>query len=117
MNLFTKIDLIEPVELSNNFDLKVQDDLTGIDEDVMESLFIEIVRSNTKNIAVEVIYRPPNRNVDAFVAKHYEILQKLSRENKLCYIMGDFTLNLLNHGNHLANGEFMDELYSCTFFH
>ena len=56
MNLFTKIDLIEPVELSNNFDLKVQDDLSGIDEDVMmESLFIEIVRSNTKNIAVEVI--------------------------------------------------------------
>ena len=108
MNLFTKIDLIEPVELSNNFNLKVQDDLSGIDEDVMESLFIEIVRSNTKNIAVEVIYRPQNRNVDDFVAKHYEIVQKLSRENKLCYIMGDFTLNLLNHGNHLATGEFMD---------
>ena len=82
----------------------------------MESLFIEIDRSNTKNIAVEVIYRPPNRNVDDFVAKHYEIVQKLSRENKLCYIMGDFTLNLLNHGNHLATGEFMDELYSYTFF-
>ena len=99
MNLFTKIDLIEPVELSNNFDLKVQDDLFGIDEDVMmESLFIEIVRSNTKNIAVEVIYRPPNTNVDAFVSKRYEIVQKLFRENKLCYIMGDFNLNLLSHG-------------------
>ena len=36
--------------------------------------------------------------------------------NKLCYIMGDFNLNLLNHGNHLATGEFMDDLYSCTFF-
>ena len=30
INLFTKIDLIEPVELSNNFDFKVQDDLSGI---------------------------------------------------------------------------------------
>ena len=117
MNLFTKIDLIEPVELSNNFDLKVQDDLSGIDEDVMmESLFIEIDRSNTKNIAVEVIYRPPNTNAESFVSKHYEIVQKLSRENKLCYIMGDFNLNLLNRGNHLATGEFMDDLYSCTFF-
>ena len=29
--------------------------------------------------------------------------------------MGDFSLNLLNHGNHLATGEFMDGLYSCTF--
>ena len=34
----------------------------------MESLFIEIVRSNTKNIAVEVIYRPPNTNVDYMVS-------------------------------------------------
>ena len=118
MNLFRKKDLIEPVELPNNFDLKVQDDLSGIDEDVMmESLFIEIVRSNTKNIAVEVIYRPPNTNVDAFVSKHYEIVQKLSRENKLCYIMGDFNLNLLNHGNHLATGEFMDGFTHVRSFH
>ena len=82
----------------------------------MESLFIEIVRSNTKNIAFEVIYRPPNTNVDAFVSKQYEIVQKLSRENKLCYIMVDSNLNLLNHGDHFATGEFMDGLYSSTFF-
>ena len=81
----------------------------------MESLsIIEIVRLNTKTIVVGVMSRPPNSN--AFVSKQYEIIQKLSRENKLCYIMGDFNLNLLNHGNHLATGEFMDELYSCTFF-
>ena len=83
--------------------------LTRINFFVMESWFIEIV-GQTKNIVVEVIYRPPNANVDAFVSKQYEIVQKLSRENKLCYIMGDFNLNLLNHGNHLATGEFMDDL-------
>ena len=84
---------------------------TGIDED--KSFFTEIKQ---KNIVVEVIYRPPNANVDAFVSKQYEIVQKLSRENKLCYIMGDFNLNLLNHGDHLVTGELMDGLYSCTFF-
>ena len=102
--------------LSNNCDFKVRDDLSGSDADVMESLFIEIVRSNEKNIVVGVIYRPPNTNVDAFMSKHCEIVEKLSRENKLFYLMGDFNLNLLNHGNHLATGEFMDGLYSCTFF-
>ena len=30
--------------------------------------------------------------------------------------MSDFNLNLLNHGNHLATGEFMDGLFSCTLF-
>ena len=81
----------------------------------MESLsVIEIVRLNTNNIFVGVIYRPPNSN--AFVSKHCEIVEILSRENKLCYLMGDFNLNLLNHGNHVATAEFMDGLYSCTLF-
>ena len=30
--------------------------------------------------------------------------------------MSDFNLNLLNHGNHLSTVEFMDGVYSCTFF-
>ena len=49
----------------------------------MESLsVIEIVRLNSKNIVVGVIYRPPNTN--AFVSKHYERIEILSRESKLC---------------------------------
>ena len=60
----------------------------------MESLsVIEIVRLNKINIVVGVIYRPPNTN--AVVSKHCEIVEILSRENKLCYLMGDFNLNLL----------------------
>ena len=79
----------------------------------MESLsVIEIVRLNTKTIVVGVIYRPPNTN--AFVSKHCEMVEILSRENKLCYLMGDFNLDLHNHGNHLATAEFMNGLYSCT---
>ena len=118
MNLFIRIDPIDPVEVwdCNNCDFKVRDDLSGSDADVMESLFIEIVRSNEKNIVDGVIYRLPNTNVDAFVSKHCELVEKLSRENKLCYLMGDFNLNLLNHGNHLATGEFKDGLYSCILF-
>ena len=43
-----------------------------------------------------------------------DLIEKLFRENKLCYIMGDFNLNLLNHCDHLATGEFMDGLYSLA---
>ena len=102
--------------LSNNFDFRVCDDLSGSDVDVIESLFIEIIRSNTKSIVVGVIYRPLNKNVYAFVSKYCEIVEKLLREKKLCYLMGDFNLNLQNHGHHLANKEFVDGLYSYMFF-
>ena len=56
MNLFTKIDLIDPVELWDcNCQTILHDDFSGTDKGVMESLFyIEIVRSNTKNVVVEV---------------------------------------------------------------
>ena len=75
--------------LSNNFNFKMHDDLCGSDADVMQSLFIEIVRSNGKNIVVGVIYRPPNTNVDAFVSTHCEMVEKLSRENKLSTFESD----------------------------
>ena len=71
--------------LSNNFDFRVCDDLSGSDVDVMESLFIEINRSNTKSIVVRVIYRLPNKNVYAFGSKYCEIVEKLLREKKLLF--------------------------------
>jgi len=54
-------------------------------EEVMEPLFIEILRPQGKNIIVGIIYRPPNQSVDVFVDNFNEILVKISRENKICY--------------------------------
>ena len=34
----------------------------------------------------------------------------------MCFLMGDFNLNLLNNENHNATGEFLDGLYSHLFF-
>jgi hypothetical protein len=33
-------------------------------------------------------------------------MAKISKENKVCYLMGDFNLNLLNHQSHQFTGEF-----------
>ena len=77
--------------MSNNFDLKLHDDLSGIDEDKFFCdgiIFFEIVGQTQKNIVVEVIYRPPNANVDAFVSKQYEVVQKLSREKQIMLYNG-----------------------------
>ena len=119
---FTKIDLIDPVEL---WDCNCQTILTL--KCMTTSLVLTRVSWNhcfilkslgqtRKMLLLKLPKRPPNTNFDAFVSKHCAIVEKLYREKKLCYIMGDFILNLLYHGNHLANGEFMIGLYSCTFF-
>ena len=34
----------------------------------------------------------------------------------ICYLMGDFNLNLMNHQCHSVTGEFLDALYSNMFF-
>ena len=38
-------------------------------DEVMESLFIEIIRSHERNVIVDIIYRPPNQNVNDFVIR------------------------------------------------
>ena len=101
--------------VSNDLNFKIREDIRVPNEEVMEPLFIEIIRPHGKNIIVGIIYRPPNQSVDVFVENFSEILAKISRENKICYLMGDFNLNLLNHQNHDATGKFIDEFHSCMF--
>ena len=102
--------------ISDNLDFKIRADLSFDDIDVAESLFIEISRPHGKNIIGGVIYRPPNQRVGDFVSKHNDLLAKISRENKICFIMGDFNLNLINFQHHQNTGEFLDGLHSHMFF-
>ena len=41
---------------------------------------------------------------------------KISRENKVCYLMGDFNLNLMNYQSSPKTGEFLDSIYSNMFY-
>ena len=79
-------------------------------------MFIEIVKPQGKNIVTGVIYRPPNQNVDEFLTMTNELLSKISKENKIFYLMGDFNLNLMNHHCHSVTGEFLYALYLNMFF-
>ena len=45
-----------------------------------------------KNIVAGVIYRLPNQNVDEFLTMTNELLSKISKENKIYYLMGDLTI-------------------------
>jgi hypothetical protein len=40
----------------------------------------------------------------------------ISKENKVCYLIGDFNLGLLNNHGHLPTGEFLDIMFGHMLF-
>ena len=84
--------------------------------DIVESLFIEVIRPREKNLIVGIMYRLPNQRIDDFVTTNNELLDKISRENKICFLMGDFNVNLMNYHHHHLTGQFLDGMYSNIFF-
>ena len=76
--------------LSNNLDYRIRTDIYADEDEVIESLFIEIMRPHERNVIVGLIYRPPSQNVNDFVTRMNDVLEKISRDNKTCYLMGDF---------------------------
>ena len=68
-----------------------------------------------KNVIVGVLYRPPGNDIRTFNDKLESTLQKLRRENKISYILGDFNINLLNNDYHQPTGEFFDLMSSNSF--
>ena len=47
-----------------------------------------------KNIIIGTLYRPPSSNINNFLERIDEQLEKISRENKNIYLMGDFNIDL-----------------------
>ena len=50
-----------------------------------------------------------------FSDKFSNILSQISKDNKHCYVMGDFNLNLLQYNYHVPTQEFIDSLFSHAF--
>ena len=103
--------------LKNNCNFCVRDDLV-VFNDYFESVFLEIPNSvfNTgKNIIIGVIYRPPGTDMDMFNSEFSNILDVIKTENKLCYLLGDYNINLLNYDSHELTADFVNSLYSYGF--
>ena len=76
---------------------------------------MEITVPHGKNIIVGCVYRPPNQNTALFLDKLNDILSHISKDNKQCYVMGDFNLDLLQYNHHTPTQEFIDTLFSFAF--
>ena len=87
-------------------------------EPIFESLYIEInkhVFQQQNNIILGVIYRPPNTDINSFNETLSTILETLKVEDKICYLMGDYNLNLLNYSSLWLTSDFVDLMHSYSF--
>ena len=72
----------------------------------LESVFVEIVIKNGKNIIVGCIYRHPTMDIEEFNSHYFSIaMNKITNENKHIYLCGDFNIDLMKTGEdtHIDN--------------
>ena len=98
--------------LSNDIDYKIRSNLKFENSKTIDLLFVEVIVPQGKNIIIGVIYRPPNENLNTFVKSFNEVTDKITTENELCYLMGDFNVNLMSYHRNNLTGEFLDNIYS-----
>ena len=79
-------------------------------------MFVQVSqnRLKTKDILVGVVYRPPNTSLDRFYEDFFETINKINTENRPCYVLGDFIIDLLNVRT--ENQMFLNQLLACGFY-
>ena len=92
-------------------------DLSYMNE-YIESVFVEIdgsIVNATKNIVIGVIYRPPNTDINQFNQALQNLLENIKRSRKLCYLLGDYNIDLFKSESHAATSDFLNLMYSYSF--
>ena len=103
--------------VKDNMNFSRRKDLDILSTEV-ESVFIELDKkevTGNKNVIIGVIYRPPNSNLDTFFEYMNVVLEKKKKENKLCYLLGDYNIDLLKTETHTKTGEFIDLMFASHF--
>ena len=102
--------------INSKYTAKPRDDLSFSIRTIFESIFIELESDNSKNLVIGCIYRhhtPITNFISIFSEK---ILQKLHNEKKkVCALLGDFNIDLLQTDNHDNTCEFYDVISAFGF--
>ena len=83
--------------------------------DEYETVWAEIENSRDKNILICCAYRHPSSETEHFIEYIQETLSNPSVVNKHVFILGDFSINLLNLDSHPTTSDFISLLLSRHF--
>ena len=103
--------------IQDHVSFRERPDLSSSAED-FETVFIEIEhgnQQNPRNVLIGVIYRPPNQDILLFNEKINNIMNDVRMENKICFLLGDYNINILNYASHVHTAQFVDMMSSSGF--
>ena len=105
------------IYIKNSLSFAPRPDLQINKPSQLESNFIEIITSKKTNIIIGCIYRHPNTDLDEFNELYLNVLlEKLNKENKSIFLLGDFNVDLLKYDKNSLTNEFLDSLSSHFFY-
>ena len=94
---------------------KLRPDLMIYKKRELESVFIEIIQKDFKNIVVGCIYRHPCMQQSEFADEFLKPLsEKLISENKEVILLGDFNIDLLKCDSNKNVSDFFNIIYSTN---
>ena len=99
------------VFVHENLSFKLIEDLS-INCDAIQSLFIEISSTKSKNIIFNTICRPPNSDMKQCETHFKDIFSKNSKNLKNIVLAGDFNINFLDLETNKNVQDFLN-LMSC----
>ena len=100
--------------IHNSLTFNKMSDLCVNNNDI-ESLTIEIVNENSKNIIVNVTYRQPAGDIKVFEDSFKKILSPKKHTNKPIYITGDLNLNLLDYKTNVKVKSYLNLIFAHNF--
>ena len=102
--------------ISDNLIFKQGPDLIIDELGMLESTFIELIFPNKRNMICGCIYKHPSMKISRFNSEYLTpLLTNIQKEEKLCMLMGDFSINLLNGERNTNISEFYDNMSSHFF--
>lgn len=102
--------------IKDSIEYHVREDL-NILESHIEAIFIEINGESinkSKNVICCALYRPPDTDVKLFNKAITNILEKIKTERKICYLAGDFNINVMNIDKHSDTNEFIEIMFAYS---
>ena len=102
-----KVEIIKDLKINSS-----TDDIIDVDE-----LWVSTETDNGIKSTLGIIYRHPKANLTKFNDKLYSVLQKIDSDKAIdmCYVVGDFNVNLINHDIHHPTEIFLNNFISNSF--
>ena len=99
------------IYVNSQLDHQVRNVLSVLEEEY-ETIWVEINNTKDKNVLCCCLYRHPSSDINKFIDHMTSILQKVQKENKTLFIMGDFNINLYNYSSHTETNDFINLMVS-----